>query len=227
MDLKELATIASREMRTHGLLGWTFGLADTKRRLGVCKYRTKRIELAKYYALNSPPETVLDTLRHEIAHAIAGPAARHGPAWKAVAIRLGATPRACDNSPDTIQAPGDWQATCPACKKTFHRYKRPKRLTGYRCKCEARSLLTFEFMGDPALRPVVSMSVQESAKWEAKCAGCETVHLRLRRPKAGVWRCKCVHRCELTWRFRSQEPPTNDTTTTVLSPQGTPPRPGR
>ena len=28
---------------------WTFGLADTKRRLGVCKYRTKRIEIAEYY----------------------------------------------------------------------------------------------------------------------------------------------------------------------------------
>ena len=42
-------------------------------RLGVCKYRAKRIEIAEYYAQNSPPETVLDTLRHEIAHAIAGP----------------------------------------------------------------------------------------------------------------------------------------------------------
>jgi predicted SprT family Zn-dependent metalloprotease len=207
MDLKELEAVANREMTKHGLLGWTFGLADTKRRLGVCKYRTKRIEIAGYYALNSPPETVLDTLLHEIAHAIAGPAARHGPAWKAVAVRLGATPRACDNSHEAVVQPGDWQATCPACKKTFHCYKRPKSLGGYRCKCATRPPLIFEFKGDPALQPVVPMAVRESANWEAKCAGCEAVHLRVRKPKAGVWRCRCPHRCELTWQFRSQRSP--------------------
>jgi hypothetical protein len=205
MDLKELEDIANREMMKHGLHDWTFGLADTKRQLGVCKYRTKRIEIAEYYALNSSPQTVLDTLLHEIAHAIAGPAARHGPVWKAVAVRLGATPRACDNSPETVVTPGDWQATCPACKTTFHRYNRPRSLSGYRCKCEARSPLIFAFTGDPALKPVMPMTLQQSAKWEAKCAGCETVHLKLRRPKAGVWRCKCSHRCELTWRLRSQK----------------------
>ena len=204
MDLKELEAIASREMTKHGLHGWSFSFADTKRQLGVCKYGKKRIEIAEYYALNSPQESVLDTLLHEIAHAIAGPAARHGPAWKAVAIRLGATPRACDNSEETVVKPGDWQATCAACKKVFHRYKRPKSLTGYRCRCEARSPLVFEFMGDPALKPVVPMTAQESANWEAKCAGCKTVHFRFRRPKAGVWRCKCDHRCELTWRFRKR-----------------------
>ena len=32
-----MEAIASREMTEHGLHGWTFGLANTKRRLGVCK----------------------------------------------------------------------------------------------------------------------------------------------------------------------------------------------
>ncbi|MDB5349954.1 MAG: hypothetical protein JWN86_1201 [Planctomycetota bacterium] len=204
MDLKDLADIASREMRKHGLHGWTFAFAATRRRLGVCKYRTKRIEIAEYHARNNPPETVLDTLLHEIAHAIAGPAAKHGPDWKAVAIRLGATPRACDNSHETVVTPGDWQAACPSCTRTFHRYRRPQRLSGYRCRCEARSPLVFEFAGDPARRPDVPMTAQESANWEARCTGCKTVHLRVRRPKAGVWRCKCPHRNELVWRFRPQ-----------------------
>ena len=87
MDLKELEAIASTEMAKHGLHGWTFGLATTKRRLGVCKFQSKRIEIAEYYALNNPSESVLDTLLHEIAHALAGPRAGHGPAWKAIAIR--------------------------------------------------------------------------------------------------------------------------------------------
>ena len=59
MDLKQLESIASQELTKHGLHGWTFGLANTRRRLGVCKYRAKRIEIAEYYARNSPPETVM------------------------------------------------------------------------------------------------------------------------------------------------------------------------
>ena len=164
MDLKELEAIAGRELQKHGLIGWTFGFGDTKRRLGVCNFRKKRIEIAEYYALNSPHETVLDTLLHEIAHAIAGPTARHGPAWKAIAIRLGARPRACETSDEAIVKPGDWQTTCPACKKTIHRYKRPKTLSGYRCTCKARSPLLFEYKGNPTLRPVVPMTIEQNVK---------------------------------------------------------------
>ncbi len=213
MDLKELEAIAGQALITHGLRGWTFGLANTKRRLGVCKYRTKRIEIADYYARNSPPATVLDTLLHEIAHAIAGAAAGHGPKWKAVAVSVGANPRACETSRQAAMKPGDWQATCPECKEIIHLYRRPMSLSGYRCRCKAGPPLIFEFMGDPALRPEVPMTVQESANWEAKCAGCDTVHLRVRRPKAGVWRCKCAHRCELKWRFRPKSRLTNEKTT--------------
>lgn len=204
MDLKELEARASQEMAKHGLQDWTFGLSEAKRILGVCKYRKKRIEIAEYYAINNSAESVIDTLLHEIAHALAGPDARHGPAWQAIAVRLGASPEACDQSPETAVQPGDWQATCPACKKTYHRYKRPASLSGYTCCCQSRSPLVFDFMGDPALKPQTPKTFQEAANWEAKCAGCGTVHLRLRRPKAGVWRCKCPARCELSWRFRSQ-----------------------
>src|SRR3954467_11086748 len=126
MDPEPLKATAAQELKKNGLHGWTFGLSKAKRRLGVCKYRQKRIEIAEYYARNSPEETVLDTLRHEIAHALAGPAAKHGPAWKAVAVRLGARPRACDTSHETVVPPGDWRATCPDCGRTFHRYRRPR-----------------------------------------------------------------------------------------------------
>jgi predicted SprT family Zn-dependent metalloprotease len=203
MDLELLDEIARRELRDHGLRGWTFGLARTKRRLGVCKYKAKRIEIAEYYARNSPEASVLDTLRHEIAHAIAGPAARHGPRWKAVAVRLGATPRSCESSGEAVVEPGDWQATCPACEKVLHLYRQPKSLTGYRCKCEARSPLTFAYVGDPARKPVAPPTARETARWEATCAGCGTVHRRVRRPRAGRWRCKCPQGCEIVWRPRS------------------------
>jgi predicted SprT family Zn-dependent metalloprotease len=201
MDLKALVAAASERLAEHGLTGWTFGLSSSKRRLGVCKYRNQRIEIATFYALHNPDAAVLDTLMHEIAHALAGPEAGHGPVWQAIAQRIGATPRACDDSPDTVVQPGDWQSRCPACNRTHHRYRPPRALSGYRCKCPAGTLLVFAYMGDPAHEPAVPPALDAAPRWQATCAGCGTVHHRHRRPKAGVWRCKCTHRSELAWRF--------------------------
>ena len=204
MDLKELEAIASREMAKYALKGWTFAFSNARRRLGVCKYRSKRIEISEFYARNNPPESVLDTLLHEIAHALAGPAAGHGPKWKTIAARIGATPQACETSPDLTTMPGDWQATCPTCHRTFHMYRRPKRLDGYRCKCVGRSQLTFAYAGDPARRPPEPLPQAPQSRWEALCDVCKILHIRQRRPKAGTWRCKCSQQSILTWRYNPQ-----------------------
>ena len=45
-------------------------------------------------ALVNSEEELRDTVLHEIAHAIAGISAGHGPEWKSVARRIGATPKA-------------------------------------------------------------------------------------------------------------------------------------
>lgn len=202
MDLEQLHAIARQQLSRHGLLGWSFGLSKTKRRLGACKHQTKRIEIAEYYARHSPAETVLDTLLHEIAHAIAGPGAGHGPAWKAVARQLGATPRSCETSNTVVVEPGDWQATCPSCQNTAHLYRRPKSLSGYRCKCAARSPLTFEYKGDPARRPDVPLTALDAARWESTCGGCGARYVRIQRPRQGVYRCRCSHGHVLVWRAR-------------------------
>lgn len=201
MDLNELKLLAEQQMAEHGLCGWTFCFSKAKRMLGVCKYRAKRIEIAEYYAANSPRETVVDTLLHEIAHALAGSRAGHGPAWKAIAKRLGATPRACESSTAVVTQPGAWQATCPACQRIVHRYKRPATLTGYHCRCEARASLTFEYQGDPARKPNVPQTIEQSARWAAKCPGCQTVHYKVRKPQAGTWLCRCPQHCQLTWHY--------------------------
>ncbi len=201
MDLQKLVLVAAQELTAHNLVGWTFTFGDSKRRLGACKYRVKRIEIAEYYAANSPEDHVLDTLRHEIAHALAGPKAGHGPAWQAVAVRLGAKPVACDRSGEAVVKPGDWQSDCAACGITHHRYKRPPSLTGYRCACTARTPLTYEHKGDPAFRPYVPEMLADAPGWFAICEGCRTVHRKIRRPKAGKWLCRCRHPSGLTWQW--------------------------
>ena len=126
MDLKELEAIARRELKEHGLHGWTFGLADTKRRLGVCKYRTKRIEIAEYYARNSPPGVgprhapARDRPRHR------RPRRRARPGVESRCRPAGGHAPSCETSRPGRREPGDWQATCPACEKTAHLYRRPR-----------------------------------------------------------------------------------------------------
>ena len=206
MDLEKLKALAHSELAKHRLAGWKFAFTDTKRRLGACKYRIKQIEIAAYYARNSPDHSVIDTLLHEIAHALAGPKAGHGPVWKAVAVRLGATPRACDSSQETVIEPGDWQTTCAGCGKTHHRYRRPPALTGYRCHCPARSPLTFEYKGDPALQPEVPVTRAEATGWKAVCQSCRTLFHKSRRPKAGsIYHCRCGSRNALVWKYVQAE----------------------
>ena len=92
--LHEVARQARALMDEHGLEAWAFRFSAAESRLGECREREKVIRLSRRHAVNGDPREVRDTILHEIAHALAGAAARHGPAWKAVAKRLGATPKA-------------------------------------------------------------------------------------------------------------------------------------
>ncbi|MFN9718608.1 MAG: SprT-like domain-containing protein [Planctomycetota bacterium] len=208
MDLVELEQRAHDELQRHGLKGWTFGWATTRRRLGACNYRLRRIEISKFYASHNSREKVIDTLLHEIAHALAGPRAKHGPIWKKIAAQLGAQPAACEKDPDTVLQPGNWRATCDGCGHVFERYRRPNVVSGYRCRCRTGSVLRFEYVGDPAKKP--STSAENRLVWEAICSGCQTVHQRIRQPRRGVWRCRCSFQCELKWFYR--EPSGSDGT---------------
>ena len=92
--LVAVAKEARALMDAHGLEGWTFRFSAAERRLGACLGRAKIIELSRRHAVRGAPGEVRDTILHEIAHALAGAKARHGPAWKAIAARIGATPKA-------------------------------------------------------------------------------------------------------------------------------------
>lgn len=77
----------------HGFAHWEVRISNKfKKVLGRCCYNRRRIELSAEHIEKDPVHRVIDTIRHEVAHAIAGPKAGHGPEWKKVAIQLGATP---------------------------------------------------------------------------------------------------------------------------------------
>lgn len=137
--------LAHQYMRQFGLVGWRFDFNENKRRLGVCRQRKKRIELSLEYIANNTDAEVIDTIKHEIAHALVGPGHGHGPVWKAKAVELGCTPAACSSVAQMPQ--GRFQATCPNCGKIHHRYRCPEVLTGWYCKaCGPKvGLLTWSY----------------------------------------------------------------------------------
>lgn len=123
-------------MSFYGVLqkGWKFTFDNTKRRLGVCKYTSGIISLSKAYIENGLSYVeVNDTIRHEIAHILAGSKAKHNWYWGAIAKALDATPKACVRP--TVQPKGRYETKCPECNWTGYRYKKWNR--NYICpNCE-------------------------------------------------------------------------------------------
>lgn len=128
MRAADVPRLARELLDKWGLAAWQFSWNRAIRRAGCCHYRDKTITLSMYYAqLNCErlPDDVLDTILHEIAHALAGPKAGHGPEWKKQCVRVGAKPERCYR--DTVAMPTPkLEAVCGGCNRLFHRHKLPR-----------------------------------------------------------------------------------------------------
>ena len=56
-----------------------FQFDNAKRRAGCCDYRRKRISLSGYFTEHNNKTEVMNTILHEVAHALAGARAGHEP----------------------------------------------------------------------------------------------------------------------------------------------------
>jgi predicted SprT family Zn-dependent metalloprotease len=121
----------------HGLEGWAVKVnTRMSRTLGRCDHRTRTIQLARWVFERCPWAEVEDLVRHEVAHALAGARAGHGPRWKALAVELGATPTACvrpsDWSSPSQDRPRTIRLECLSCGHLYPRKNRVK-VSRYRC----------------------------------------------------------------------------------------------
>jgi predicted SprT family Zn-dependent metalloprotease len=132
MTQLEALSLARQLMTAHGLQHWTLGINRRKRALGLCRYDQRRIELSLYFLTSQDAAQVRDTILHEIAHALAGREAGHGPRWKAMCQKVGARPERCDKT--AVVPAGRWRAECPSCGQTFTRHRRPMRGRKYMCR---------------------------------------------------------------------------------------------
>lgn len=106
---------------------WTFVLSNTIRRFGSCSYSSKKIRVsAKLAEINSDQE-VVNTILHEIAHALVGPRHGHNEVWRREAIALG-----CNGRRTHSARMPNWIASCMSCPRTWELQRLPKRVK-YRC----------------------------------------------------------------------------------------------
>jgi predicted SprT family Zn-dependent metalloprotease len=121
-------------MVQHGVGGLAFEFMTTKRMMGECQFRRiqsstgvvkvpTKIRLSRSFVeAGISMDEITDTMLHEIAHAIAGHAAGHGPEWKAVCRRIGADPTRTSSA--TASPEATWKGYCPRCENVrakFHR----------------------------------------------------------------------------------------------------------
>lgn len=85
----------------------------------------KRITVSKYLAARYEDDEIHQVLLHEVAHALAGTRAGHGPRWKAIASDLGYEGKRLHGGA-IAEDLAPWVGTCPA-GHVHYRYRRPAR----------------------------------------------------------------------------------------------------
>ncbi|AEJ92356.1 SprT [Mycobacterium phage Timshel] len=143
MTLNDAAEITRDLLHEHGLGDtWRFKFTNAKRTAGICSYRDKTIGLSRYLLARRPYEESLNTITHEIAHALVGGMHGHDAAWQRKHRELGGDGKRCFEHTD-LDAP--WIGTCGHGKQ-FARYRRPKTLVGWRCNCRGKVRTAVEWV---------------------------------------------------------------------------------
>ena len=135
MDRRMTPLEAKRRTRQllddHGCSHWLIRLGNAKRQAGSCSYQKKVITLSKYLMAQRSYEDTENTITHEVAHALTM-GHGHDAVWQAKHRELGGTgERTIKNHTDKISP---WVGVCPHGKQ-FPRYRQPKRLDAWSCRC--------------------------------------------------------------------------------------------
>jgi hypothetical protein len=131
MDPQAALELLNTKLAEHGLAarGWTGDLDSAVGRFGSCSHRRKRISLSRHLVAANRDEETLDTILHEIAHALTEPGEAHGAEWQRVAARLGARPDRTAPPGETTGVDGSWflvHEGTGEVLRTYHR--RPRRM---------------------------------------------------------------------------------------------------
>lgn len=118
-------------LAAHNLEGWRVSFEDVVSRAGQCHYVTKTISYSMLFMLYSTPEARLNTIRHEVAHAITGRNNGHNKLWKQRFRSLGGNGAVSSPFPENFAIDAFlWVGTCPTCKDVTGMERAPRIVWG-------------------------------------------------------------------------------------------------
>lgn len=121
MNTSEAATLARSLMFAHGLDRWTFQFDNGLNRFGRCIHGKNMITLSEHLTRANTADRVRQTILHEIAHALVGPGAGHGPVWQRKAREIGVLDVSARFSAATTAIPqGRYELSCATCGNKAH-----------------------------------------------------------------------------------------------------------
>lgn len=124
MNITEAVALAETLIDEFGLNGWVVALDRSKVRFGQCRHRNHTIGLSGVLVTLNSAEEVEDVIRHEIAHALAGPDAGHGREWKRQCVVTGARTERCYDAAKVVAAPSKWALVCVGCGYRHPRHRK-------------------------------------------------------------------------------------------------------
>lgn len=101
-------------IREHDLRGWTFKWDGARTRGGLCSHSTKTISVSRIVAGLNDDAWFIETLRHEVAHAIVGAGHGHDRVWRATLLSLGGNGQRCHDG-EVIREAHKIAVVCPVC----------------------------------------------------------------------------------------------------------------
>lgn len=104
---------------------------------GQCDHKKKYISLSERNLMGKESKPI-NTVLHEIAHALTHPDVNHGQPWKDQMILLGLPPERLGGSTEDIRkTTAKWMYFCVTCGYKDYRYRRFNRGINYSCgKCD-------------------------------------------------------------------------------------------
>jgi len=134
--VQEYLKTAESLLKKYKLDKWNCAVSHNARSwLAKCYYGNKQIVLSKYLLELGSNEEVMDTILHEVAHAIVGPdVEHHGKEWLAKSKELGCS----GNLAGHRIAPYLYEAKCSKCNSEFGLDKLRKNKTYFCQPCADR-----------------------------------------------------------------------------------------
>lgn len=124
MELQKAKQIAIELIEEH-CPEYTFAWSNGKVIFGNCDYHKKKISISKTLTLLNSENVVIDTIKHEIAHAL-NKGYGHNNKWRLTCIQLGCNPSRCYSGNEVINPKGKYIFVCPNCDNRVEYYRKNK-----------------------------------------------------------------------------------------------------